>query len=55
MRIGLGQIAILGILLILFFGRFPKVTDDLTKGLQNLKQSFRHTTTTSSKEKTKPE
>jgi len=37
MRIGLGQIVILGLLALLFFGKFPKIMEDLSKGVQKFK------------------
>lgn len=40
MRIGVGQILILLILIILFFGKFPKVMKDLTDGLQSIRRVF---------------
>ena len=37
MRIGFGQIVILTLLVLLFFGKFPKIMEDLTKGAQRFK------------------
>ena len=43
MSIGLGQLIIIIILIIILFGKFPKLMDDLTKGINNFKKGVSST------------
>ena len=49
MRIGFGQILILILVALIFFGKFPKLVEDLTKGAEKLKNLISFSKDTNSK------